>query len=107
MGLPAAASRRHLLSLPALGLVAGVVLICALGAAVALLLAPAVALALVLAHGITPGHALIERWRARRSVAPRCRGRSLPQRRLLLVVRRVGHLLAAALAMRDRNASVT
>jgi hypothetical protein len=98
-------SRVRTVSLPVMGLVASALLILAFGAVVALLLAPAVVLLMLLLHGIAPGEALIERLR-RRFVAVRERAAScLPRPRLRLVVRRVGRLLAAALAMRPPPAA--
>jgi hypothetical protein len=85
--------------------VAAVVLLAVFGGAVALTLAPAVALLVLLAHGIAPGERLIERLR-RRFVGRRPRAAvSLVARRLRLVVRRAGRLIAAALAMRPPPAA--
>ncbi len=106
MGLSGVISRARLVSLPVLGFVVGALLIFIVGSAVALLLAPAVVLALLLLHGIAPGEALIDRWRRQRSAVAHLRGRScVPQRELTVVVRRVGYLLAAALAMRPPPAA--
>ena len=98
-------TRSRTVSLPVMGLVATALLTLAFGSMVALMLAPAAVLLMLLLHGIAPGETLIERLR-RRFVGLRARAAlCLPQRRLTLVVRRVGRRLEAALAMRPPPAA--
>jgi hypothetical protein len=72
-----------------------------------LAMAPAIALFAMVAHRLMPGERLIVRLRSRH--APVRRRRAVPARRLydVMVVRRAGRLIAAALAMRPPPARST
>jgi len=100
--LPRIFRRTSAVSLLLHGALAGLVVlaILGLGVGVALTLAPAFALLVLLSHGIAPGERLIARLR-RHVVGRRPRAAAtLAARRLRIVVRRAGRLIAAALAIR-------
>ena len=68
--------------------------------ALVLAMAPAIALFAMVASRVMPGEELIVRLRARRALARRPRTIALQRPYDVLVVRRAGRLIAAALAMR-------
>jgi hypothetical protein len=95
-------SRRSLairiaLAVPALGTIAVLLVACP---TLGMLLVPAIGLALALAMGMFPGEQAIERLRSARRTPGKRRSSVIARPATPAVVRRVGRLLAFALAMR-------